>query len=99
MVKEISSDGEFNSIVRSPSLTVVDFFATWCGPCRAIAPQFEMLSSQYPNVTFIKVDVDKLNDVAGRYGVNAMPTFLFFKNVRYFSGVWFQFLVYAYYLL
>jgi len=61
-------------------LVVVDFFATWCGPCKVIAPQVEELAAQMPNVVFLKVDVDECEDVAMQYKVSAMPTFMFFKN-------------------
>ncbi|KAJ3192286.1 Cytoplasmic thioredoxin isoenzyme 2 [Irineochytrium annulatum] len=61
-------------------LTVVDFNATWCGPCKAIAPRFDQLSERHPGVNFLKVDVDEQSGIAGTYSVRAMPTFLFFKN-------------------
>jgi thioredoxin 1 len=61
---------------------VVDFSATWCGPCKAIAPVYDAISieKQNRNVMFIKVDVDKNPEIAARYGVKSMPTFLFLKN-------------------
>ncbi|MCR9066797.1 MAG: thioredoxin [Cytophagales bacterium] len=59
---------------------VVDFFATWCGPCKRIAPDLETLSELEQTVIFMKVDVDELEDLAAKYDVSAMPTFLFFKN-------------------
>ncbi|XP_043916977.1 thioredoxin-like isoform X2 [Protopterus annectens] len=68
---------------------VVDFTASWCGPCRNIAPCFEELSQQYPNIKFVKVDVDEASDVAADCGVTAMPTFHFYKNgkkVKDFCG-------------
>ncbi|XP_078070167.1 thioredoxin-like [Mustelus asterias] len=61
-------------------LVVIDFFATWCGPCEAIAPKFEDLAKKYTNVLFYKVDVDETGEVAEKCDVSAMPTFLFFKN-------------------
>lgn len=76
-------------------LTVVDFFATWCGPCKAIAPLVEQLSKQYTDVAFIKVsgggaawaltiraqvDVDQVPDVAKQCAITAMPTFQFYKS-------------------
>ncbi|RPD52169.1 thioredoxin-domain-containing protein [Lentinus tigrinus ALCF2SS1-7] len=53
----------------------VDFFATWCGPCSAIAPAFEHLAEQFSNAVFLKVDVDKLQPIAQKYKITAMPTF------------------------
>ena len=78
MVKMIESAGEFASEVKGPGLVVVDFFAEWCGPCKAIAPKLEELSKKYPNVKFIKVDVEKVEEVAQEKGISAMPTFQFY---------------------
>ncbi|SPC63248.1 related to TRX2 - thioredoxin II [Ustilago sp. UG-2017b] len=82
MVKEISSTAEFDAELTAArsKLVVVDFHAVWCGPCKAIAPIFQRLASQYTNTVFLKVDVDRVQPVAQRYGVRAMPTFLFLKN-------------------
>ena len=62
------------------SLVVIDFSATWCGPCKAIAPLFEELAQDTEGVYFLKVDVDENPDTAAKYSVSAMPTFLFIKN-------------------
>ncbi|OJD26905.1 thioredoxin [Blastomyces percursus] len=61
-------------------LIVVDCFATWCGPCKAIAPKLVEFSDAYPNVGFYKVDVDECPDIAQELGVRAMPTFILFKD-------------------
>ena len=78
MVKEIASAGEFNSEIKGPGLVVVDYFATWCGPCRNIAPFVEELSRKYPQVKFLKVDSDKVQDVCSERRISSLPTFQFF---------------------
>ncbi|KAH7443242.1 hypothetical protein KP509_02G027000 [Ceratopteris richardii] len=64
----------------SNKVVVVDFTATWCGPCRMIAPFYEELSEKYSNLIFLKVDVDQLSDISAAYEVRAMPTFMFIEN-------------------
>lgn len=63
-------------------LTVLDFHANWCTPCKAISPVLDVLSKEYQQVLFLKCDVDKAKDVARRYSVSAMPTFVLFKGKR-----------------
>ncbi|XP_039273585.2 thioredoxin-like protein 1 [Styela clava] len=81
-VQHIDNDAAFQLSFNDAgsSLVVIDFFATWCGPCHAIAPVFEELSNQYEGVVFLKVDVDKCFETKTIYGVRAMPTFLFIRN-------------------
>lgn len=59
---------------------VLDCFATWCGPCKAIAPKVEEFSTTYSQAKFYQIDVDELSDVAAELGIRAMPTFMLFKN-------------------
>lgn len=66
--------------LTSSGPVVVDFFATWCGPCKQIAPHVGKLSETYPNVRFIQVDVDKVRSVAQEMQIRAMPTFVLFKD-------------------
>ena len=81
-VKAISSAAAFKKALQmaGKKLVVVDFFATWCGPCKQIAPQFAELSGAHKKVMFLKVDVDHNRDLSGKYEVSSMPTFLFMKN-------------------
>ncbi|MDY2724909.1 MAG: thioredoxin [Candidatus Onthovivens sp.] len=87
MFKEIESRNEFNEIVKEEKLTVVDFFATWCGPCRMLAPELHELESEHPEINVVKVDVDKLPELAGIYYINAVPTLIFFKNGKVINQV------------
>ncbi|UZJ52851.1 hypothetical protein CBS101457_002171 [Exobasidium rhododendri] len=82
MAKVITSSVEFDSTLKSAGdkLVVVDFTATWCGPCKAIAPTFESLAKSSTNAVFLKVDVDQNQAIAQKYGVRAMPTFLFMRK-------------------
>ena len=59
---------------------VVDFFATWCGPCKMLAPVFEELSGEMDNVNFFKVDVDQALDIARKYAITTVPTMMIFKD-------------------
>lgn len=80
MVKEITSADEFNKEIKVPNLVVVDFYATWCGPCKMIAPFIEQLQSKYPEVKFIKVAEHNCQDLIMTLGVRAFPTFHFYVN-------------------
>ena len=59
---------------------LVDFFATWCGPCKMLAPVFEELSGEMDNVNFFKVDVDQALDIARKYAITTVPTMMIFKD-------------------
>ncbi|KAK7200382.1 Thioredoxin/Thioredoxin-like domain containing protein [Novymonas esmeraldas] len=79
-VRIISALAELQALASEPKLTVVDFFATWCGPCKMIAPLIEKLAATKPHVHFTKVDVDRSPEITRAYPVRAMPTFYFLKN-------------------
>ncbi|KAJ4974453.1 hypothetical protein NE237_007627 [Protea cynaroides] len=64
----------------SSKLLVIDFTASWCGPCKFFEPAVIEMANRYTDVEFIKIDVDELMDVAQEYGVQAMPTFILIKE-------------------
>lgn len=75
----VTSLGEFEKVLKS-ELVIVDFFAEWCGPCKVISPFVETLQSDYSQVLFAKVDVDQGKDIAAKYTVASMPTFVYFHK-------------------
>lgn len=79
MIKHIKTESEFNKEIEK-GLVVCDFFATWCGPCRMLAPILEDVSESRDDAVFLKVDVDENYDLAKSFGIMSVPTVLFFKD-------------------
>lgn len=76
----IKSAAEYDAVLNNNEKVFVDFYADWCGPCKMLGPVVEEVSHEYGDVKFIKVNVDQLPDVAGRYGIMSIPTMLVFRN-------------------
>lgn len=80
---------EFNELMNEKAV-LVDFFATWCGPCKMLSPVLEDVAEKMKDkVTIVKVDVDRSPDLAAKFGVMSVPTMIMFKNGRQvdaFSG-------------
>lgn len=74
------NETEFRQAVAGQQLVVVDFFATWCGPCKIVAPAFADLAKKYPAVRFLKIDVDECGEIASQYGIRTIPTFVLFRG-------------------
>lgn len=70
----------FEKEIKNNKLIAIDLWASWCGPCRAMAPVFEELSKEMKNVTFAKLNVDENQNIASGLGVMSIPTFIIFKN-------------------
>ena len=69
-----------NEVLNSNKLTVVDFFATWCGPCQMLAPVLEKLAKEQNDLNIFKVDIDESVELAIKYQVEVVPTLVIFKN-------------------
>jgi thioredoxin 1 len=74
---EVIEDG---SQIPQDGVVVVDFFATWCGPCKQIAPYYQQMAGTFPGITFLKADVDEAQGLAADYDVQVLPTFVVFKD-------------------
>lgn len=80
-MSRIINTEEFNVEVENASeTTVVDFFATWCGPCKMLAPVFDELSGDIDDAKFLKVDIDKSLELARKFQVTTVPTVIVFKD-------------------
>jgi thioredoxin 1 len=78
MVKQINGD-EFKKVIKEGK-TVVDLFATWCGPCKMLSPILDEISDEITTTKFYKIDVDDNEDIAREYNVMSIPTVLVFEN-------------------
>lgn len=71
---------DFEKIASTNEVVVVDFWATWCGPCRAFGPIFEQVSAKFEDVPFVKVDIDQSPDLASAAAIKAVPTVMVIKR-------------------
>ena len=78
-VIELTSEN-FNQEMQNNDLLLVDFWAEWCGPCKSMHPIFTRMAKKYKHVRFARVNVDNAQDIAMKYGVQSIPTFIMFKN-------------------
>lgn len=80
-IKEIYTEEEFSELIKSETPVLVDFYATWCGPCKMQAPiLYEFKKEIGEKVIVAKVDVDQLGSVAAQYGIASIPTLVVFKS-------------------
>lgn len=89
MIKHIQSENFNEEVLDNSKVVVVDFFATWCMPCKMLTPVLENVSNSRADFEIVKVDIDEAQDLAVKYGIQAVPTILVFKDgeeVNRFSG-------------
>ena len=79
-VINITKENFAQEVLHSEKPVLLDFWASWCGPCRMLAPILEELSGQHPELKIVKVDVDENRDLALQYGIESIPTLLVFEQ-------------------
>jgi thioredoxin 1 len=80
-VQQVGDTTFETTVLNSETPVLVDFFATWCGPCKAIAPSLEQLSAEYGGkVKFVKLDTDEAPAIMERFGIEGVPTLILFKG-------------------
>lgn len=79
MIKHITNEEEFNEYIKE-GLVLIDFFATWCGPCKLLSPVIEQVERQHQDLKVVKVDVDEAPFIAAKYGIQAIPTLFLLKD-------------------
>ena len=67
-------------VLRADRLVIVDFWASWCTPCRMLAPILEEIAAEHPDIKVCKINVDEAQDIAEKYGVMSLPILIFFEN-------------------
>ncbi len=85
-IKIINSTQEFDDMIKQNRYVLVDFWATWCAPCRMVAPVIEKIAEEYSGKIIVaKVDVDEQQELAIRYGIQTIPTVILFKEGKVVS--------------
>ncbi len=86
MLLHLGNAEQFNELIAKGRV-LVDFFATWCGPCRQLTPELEDLENLDKDLTIVKVDVDQFNSLAAQFNIRAVPTLLYFNDGKLVNTV------------
>ena len=79
MVTELTLE-TFHDTIEKNDIVIVDFWAPWCGPCRSFAPIFEQTSTEHPAITFVKVNTEDQQELAGQFDIRSIPTLMLFRE-------------------
>ena len=78
---KVATNQNFDALLQDDKLVIVDFWATWCGPCRMLSPILDEVEGEMSDkITVVKVNVDDADEIAGRYRIMSIPTLIFFKG-------------------
>ena len=80
MITTITKDNFENEIVKADKPVLVDFWASWCGPCRMLSPTIDEIAEEHPEIKVCKINIDDEAELAIRHGVMSVPTLVIFKN-------------------
>ena len=80
MTTSVNNETFASEVLEQKKLVLVDFWAEWCGPCKSMHPIFSRMAKKYDQVRFARVNVDNSQDVAKKFNVQSIPTFIMFKN-------------------
>jgi len=80
MIRTVNNNEFKEALTNSRGLLVVDFYATWCGPCKMLSPVLEELNNEMEDVQFVKIDVDESRGLSEQYRIKSVPTMMIFKR-------------------
>ncbi|CCZ85584.1 MAG TPA: thioredoxin [Candidatus Caccosoma faecigallinarum] len=81
-MEQIKTKQEFDQLTNENKNVVIDFYASWCGPCKMLAPIFENVAATTQNVKFVKVNVDEATELASLFGIQSIPTMIYIKEKK-----------------
>ena len=81
-MEQIKTKQEFDQLTNENKNVVIDFYASWCGPCKMLAPIFENVAATTQNVKFVKINVDEATELASLFGIQSIPTMIYIKEKK-----------------